>query len=411
MTNQVLTNKSAPGIVAKLAAAQLADQAMFIKTCDKEDSSTFGQDFKNAQPGDTIYVKKPARFTVGSSFDLTSSLQDIVEEKVPLTLNKVASIGITMNSLEIAYNKGIKKWNDDILKPAMNALAANLDQWALAQATAATNALVGIAGTQPGAIKQFSLSRQKLVEQLCPKDDGIYSFINPATNTETVDARKGLLTPTAELSKIYREGAVGQGQGQKYVESNLLTTYTNGTATGSVTVTTTSTTGDTTIALTGTSSQTLTLGQVFTISSVFDVHPLTKQTLGTLKQFVVLANNTASSGAFTGVQISPTIYGSGSGALQNVSALPQSGATVTIFGAASTVYPQNLTFHKKAMRFCFVPLFLPEAVDFKAMETVDGISVAVIRDFIPLTRTEIMRFDVLAGAVAVRPEWMCRISG
>jgi len=413
MSNDILTNKSAPGIVAKLAAGQLADAAMFMKTCDKEDSSTFGQDFKNAQPGDTIYVKKPARFTVGSSFDLTSALQDVKEEKVALTLDKVASIGIKMNTLEIAYNKGIKKWNEDILKPAMNALAADLDAWALRKAVLATSNLVGTAGVQSGSVLQFLQARQRLVENLVPKDNNIYSFITPATNTAASDARKGYFNPSEELSKIYKQGFIGQGQGQTYVESNLLPTLTNGNDVTGAAVDDTVANGDTVIHIDGitTGTGTVAAGSVFTAEGSYAVHPLTKATLPYLKQWCVEVGGTASGTSDIDLTLTEPIYGPGSGSLQNCSALPANDAPIVFFGAASTAYEQNLTFHKSAMRFCTVPLFLPEGVDFKGLETVDGISVAVVRDFLPLTREEIMRFDVLAGGVAVRPEWMVRCTG
>lgn len=411
MSNVTITNANAPGIVAKLSAGQLADSAMFCKTVDKEDASVFGKDFENAQPGQTIYVKKPSRYTVGSSLDLTSAIQDNVEEKVALTLDKVCSIGVKMSSLEIAYDKGIKKWNDDFLKPAMNAIAAEMDKWLSDKAVKATWNQVGTAGTTPAAVLTYLQANQKLTEFLAPEDNDRYCFLNPDANTATSDARKGLFQNDAEIAKIYKNGYVGQGQGMTYVQTNLMPTITRGTAAGTITVTTTSTTGATTIALTGTGTQTLVAGDIFTIASVNAVHPLTKQDLGYAKQFVVTAANTASGGAYTAVAIADTIYGSGSNSLQNVSALPQAGAAVTLFGSASTAYKQNLALHKSAMRLCTVPLILPTNMEFAARDTKDGISVAVVRGFDIRTREEIMRFDVLAGGVAVRPEWMARVTG
>lgn len=412
MPNAVLTAKNAPGVTAKLVAAHLRDKAKFVKSIRKEDDAQFREMYKAANPGDTVYVKKPARFTAGSSLDITSTIQDIQQEKVALTLDTLRNVSFKMNSLETAYDKPIQYWNDEFVEPAMNTLAAEIDRLMLDKAVKATSNLVGTAGTQPGAVRDFLQAGQKLYENLVPEDSNLFGILTPATNTAMVDARKGFFQSSARIAQQYEDGYIGMGEGFQYVRSNLLPTITNGTATGAITVTTTSVTGATTIALTGTGSQTLTAGQVFTVAGVFDVHPLTKQALPTLKQFVITANNTASGGSYTGVQISPTIYGPTSGSLQNVSALPTSSSVVTLFGAASTAYAQNLCFHKDAFRFVSVPLYKPEgAVDFSASETVDGISMRILRGFDIKTSESIMRFDILCGLAPVRPEWATRVSG
>lgn len=413
MSNVTITNANAPGIVAKLSAGQLADNAMFCKTVSKEDASVFGKDFENAQPGQTIYVKKPSRYTVGSSLDLTSAIQDNVEEKVALTLDKVCSIGVKMSSLEIAYDKGIKKWNNDFLKPAMNAMAAEMDKWALDKAVKATYNYVGTAGTTPAAVLTYLQANQKLTEFLAPEDNDRYCFLNPDANTATSDARKGLFQNDAEIAKIYKMGYVGQGQGMTYVQSNLLPTITNGNDVTGVAVeasVVTPATGATTLGVDGLTNTTGTVkaGSVFTISGVNAVHPLTKQDLGYAQQFVVTADATANGSGQATLSISPTIYSSASGALQNVTALPADEAAITFFGTADAQYKQNLALHKEAFRLCTVPLHLPTGMEFAARDTKDGISVAVVRGFDIRTREEIMRFDVLAGGVAVRPEWMAR---
>lgn len=413
MANTILTNKNAPGVVAKLAAGRLADKAIFAKTVDKEDSSVFGKQFEGAQPGDTIFVKKPARFEVGSNLDITSSIQGYVEEKVALPLDKVSTIAVEFSSLEVAYEKGLKYMNESVIQPAMDAMAADIDSWLLNKAVLATNQLVGTSGTDPAAVLTYLQANQKLTEHLAPMDDQRYAILNPTAMTATSDARKGIFNPDPEISKIYKMGYLGQGQGMTYLQSNLLPSLTNGTAVAAATVTSTMTNGTTTLLVTGTGTETITAGTVLTVSGVYDVHPLTKATLPNLKQFVVTTNATAIAGAYTlTVNVDGgAVYNSTGESLQNVSAMPQGSATVTMFGAGTTLpHGQSLAFHKSAVRLCTVPLHLPTNEEFAARETVDGISVSIIRAFDPLKRREILRFDVLAGAVAVRPEWMCRIS-
>lgn len=416
MANLVLTAKNAPGVTAKLVAAHLKEKAKFINSISKESDEQFQEQYKSATPGDTVYVKKPTRFTVGSTLDITSTIQDIKQEKVALTLDKLANVAFKMDSLETAYDKPVKYWNDEFVEPAMNALAADMDKWALNLAARYTNNLVGTAGTQPGSILDFLNAGQKMYENLVPEDDKMYAMINPATNTATSDARKGLFHSSSEIAAIYKNGYVGQGEGFTYLRSNLLPTFTNGADVTGIAVEASVVAianGMSTLGVDGvTTGATITKGTVFTIAGVYDVHPLTKQALSTLKQFTVTADAVENGSNQATLSISPAIYYTSTDSRQNVSAAPvDETGTLTFFGAASTAYAQNLCYHKDAFRFVSVPLYTPKGQDFVASESVDGINVRVIRGFDIKTSESIMRFDILAGIAPVRPEWACRIAG
>ncbi len=413
MPNLVLTAKNAPGVTAKLVAAHLREKAKFIKSISKEPEATWEEQYKSASPGDTIYVKKPARMTVGSNLDITSTIQDVVEEKVPLVLNKVANVAFKMNSLEAYYDRPIKYWNDSIVEPSMNALAAEMERWALDTAVKATANTVGSFGVQPGAQLGFLQAAQKIGENSCPEFSDIFAQINWATNTATVDGRKSLFHKSDRIAEQYVSGYIGQGEGMEYMRNNLVPNITMGTATGAHSVTTTALTGATTLAVTGTGTQTITAGTVFTIAGFKEVNPITKQAYSYDKQFVVTANATAVAGAYT-LQISPAIFGPTSGSLQNISALPTNSSVVTLFHGSnpSTVMQNNLVYSPDAFRFVSVELPTPKkGVEFSANESIDGLNVRAIRFFDGRTSEHIMRFDVLGALAAVRPEWAARVAG
>ena len=110
--------------------------------------------------------------------------------------------------------------------------------------------------------------------------------------------------------------------------------------------------------------------------------------------------------------VQPPFYGSGSGALQNISALPLDGAAVTFYGTTtSTVYPQNLIFHKSAFTFATADLRLPRNAEMASRKVMDGISMRIwegadiVNDAFPV------RSDVLYGYVATYPELACRVWG
>jgi hypothetical protein len=415
MANTILTNKSAPGIVAKLAAEMLADKVQFVKAVDKEDASTFGKSFESVQPGDSIWVNKPARFTVGSTRDITSGIQDIVEEKAQLTLDQNSVIGVNLTSNEIATDLALKSWAKRVLDPAMSAIAQSVESVNLLKAVRGVSNLVGTAGTPVGSLLTYLQAGQKLDEFLAPQDDQRKVLINPAANTASVDALKVLFQASDEIRDQYKKGYMGTAAGFDFMRNNLLPTVTIGNDVTGVAIeadVVTPATGATTIGVDGLTATTGTvaIGSVFTIAGVNAVHPINKADMGYLQQFVVTANATANGSGQATLSISPTIYSSASGSLQNVTALPADEAALVFIGTASTSYVQNIAFHPSFYRYCSVPLVLPDGTHMAARETVDNISVRVIQDYTVLTDKMVMRLDVLGGGVLVRPEWGVRLT-
>jgi hypothetical protein len=409
MTNAINNIKDAGAVIAKLSAAMLADKVQFIKSIDKEPESTFNSQVNGFNPGQTIYVNKPARFVPTTNADITSSIQDVVEEKVAVTLNIRQVQAVALTSLEVQNSLALKDWSKRILDPAISSIAQGVESTVLTSAKNAVYNLVGSAGTTVFDTDTVLSAGERLAFGLAPQDGDQYLLLNPTANRSAVNARKGLFQSSSAIADQYKKGYIGDADGFTFLRNSMLPTHTRGTQTSTFTVTTTSTEADATIALTGTSGGTLKAGDVFTIASVFAVHPITKATLNYLQQFVVTANNTAISTAYTGVAISPSIYAASNG-LQNVSALPQSSAAVTIVGTLSTGYVQNLAYHKSAFRFVSVPLMKPNGAHMVGQETVDGMTVRVWMDSAILTDKMIMRIDLLGGFAAVRPEWACRIT-
>lgn len=408
MVNTVNNIKDVGSVIAKLAATMLADETQFIKSIDKEPESSFNSQVNGYNVGQTINISKPARFVPTTNADITSSMQDIVEEKIPLTLNIRQVQAVQMTSLEIQNQLNLKDWSKRVLKPAMSSMAQTIESTVLTTAKNAVYNSVGTAGSTVFDTDTMLSAREKLNKFLAPQG-GRFALWDPTAERSGVNARKGLFQSSAAIAEQYREGYIGQADGFQYMSNNLLPTHTRGTQTGTFTVATTSTEADSTIALTGTSGGTLKAGDVFTIASVFAVHPITKVKQTFLQQFVVTANNTASGTAYTGVAISPSIYAASNG-LQNVDSLPQSSAAVTIVGALSTGYVQNFAYHPSAFRFCSVPLMKPNGAHMVGQETVDGMTVRIWMDSAILTDKMVLRLDFLGGFVAVRPEWACRIT-
>lgn len=409
MVNQINNVKDAGSVIAKLAAKMLADKVQFIKSIDHEPASSFNNQVNGFNVGQTIQVSKPARFVPTTNADITSSLQDVVEEKVPLTLNIRQVQAVSLTSLEVQNQLALKDWSKRILDPAVSSIAQAVESTVLGLAKNAVYNSVGTAGATVFDTDTVLSAGEKMAYFLAPQNGEDYLLLNPTANRSAVNARKGLFQSSSAIAEQYKKGYIGEADGFTFLRNAMLPTHTRGTQTGAFTVATTSTEGATTIALTGTSGGTLKAGDVLTIASVFAVHPITKAVYPFLQQFVVTADNTASGTAYTGVAISPSIY-AGSNGLQNVNSLPQSGAAVTIVGAASTGYTQNMAYNKSAFRFVSVPLMKPNGTHMVGQETVDDMTVRVWMDSAILTDKMIMRIDFLGGFLAVRPEWAVRLT-
>lgn len=408
MANTFNTIKDGPGIFARAVAQTLKDNLVFCNKIDMAEASDF--DGKNGfKAGDTIYTSIPARYVPQTTFDITSSIQDSVEEKAALPLDTISTIGMEIDSLEFATEVDIANAIRRFGIPAAESIAQDVEKRFLEKATDATYNLVGTAGSNQFTVADVLASRTKLNQNLAPRGDRCL-LMNSASGAEAVDARKGLFQSSTEIDKQYKEGMVGRADGFDWYENELINVHTNGSDGGTPLTVGTSTEGDSTISVDGvTTGNTWTKGTVFTIAGVFMVHPITKVTTSVLQQFVVTADATFTGGSAT-VSISPSIY-AGSGGLQNVGSLPTDNDAITIqTGAASTGYAQNLAFHRSAFKMVSVPLVQPKGVDLVASETVDGITVNIVRDFDVLKRRMITRVDFLGGLSAVRPEWACRLT-
>ncbi len=399
------------GVIAKLAAGTLVDNLQFCRTIDKADKSDF--DGKNGyKAGDTIQVNVPAKYLPGTNMDITSAIQAINETRIPLALDIIQTIGVDVDSRELAYQVGLESLYSRVVKPAVQDMASGVESICLSRAVNATSNIVGTAGATAFDSSTVLASRARISYLLAPQQDRSV-LLNPDAEAAAVNSRKGFVNAPAEITKQYISGSMGKADGYDYYSNALLPNYVSGTATGAHTVTTTvSVQGQSTLNITGTGAQTLTAGTTFTVAGVFAVHPQTKAVLPFLQPFVVTAPATAAGGAYTAVNISPAMFTTGS--LQNISGFPTSGNVITLGAGtgytASTTTAQNIAYHKSAFRMVSVPLVMPEAVEMAAQETYEGITVAVVRAFDVRTRAMITRIDFLGGFCATRPQWACRIT-
>jgi hypothetical protein len=273
---------------------------------------------------------------------------------------------------------------------------------------------VGTPGTTPATSLVLLQAQQKLNESAATMSPR-YATVNPAANAGLVEGMKGLFNPTDTISKQFKNGMMGTGV-LGFEEINMsqsikqhLTGSRSASASTLVKTPGVTSEGASTILLEqGSVSTTIKAGDVFTVSACNAVNPQTRESTGSLFQFVALADATASSGTWT-VTVAP-MY-SANHALATVDVLPATGATVTFVGAASTQYAQNLVYHKDAITFATADLLLPQGVDMAARAVHNGISLRIVRQYDINNDRMPCRIDVLYGFSTIRPQMACRIWG
>jgi hypothetical protein len=403
MANSLLTID----MITRKALEILENNLVLTRTVNRQYDDSFA--VEGAKIGSTLRIRLPDRALVTDGAAL--QVQDDNEQFTTLSVASQKHIGVNFTTAELTMQ--LDDFAERVLKPRISQLASSIDADVANSFKSIYNS-VGTPGTTPSTSLVLLQAQQKLNENaavMAPR----YATVNPAANAALVEGMKGLFNPTDTISRQFKNGLMGTGVlGYEEISmSQSIKQFSTGTfsRTASTTVgTTVSAQGATTVVLSqGSATTTLKVGDVFTIGSVFAVNPQTRESTGSLQQFVVTEDTAGVAGTFT-VKVSPAIY-TPANALATVDSFPQSGAVVTFLGSASTQYPQNLVYHKDAITFATADLLLPQGVDMASRQVHNGISLRVVRQYDINNDRMPCRIDVLYGFGVIRPQMACRIWG
>jgi hypothetical protein len=392
-------------MITRKALEILENNLVITRTVNRQYDDSFA--VEGAKIGSTLRIRLPDRALVTDGAAL--QVQDDNEQFTTLTVSSQKHIGVNFTSAELTMQ--LDDFAERVLKPRISQLASSIDA-DVANSYKSVFQSVGTPGTTPATSLVLLQAQQKLNESAAVMSPR-YATVNPAANAGLVEGLKGLFNPVNTISRQFKNGLMGEGVlGLEEINmSQSIKQHTTGSRTGAHTVTTTvSTQGQATINITGTGTQTIAAGDVFTIANVYAVNPQTRESTGSLQQFVVTEAATAAAGAYTAVKIAPAIYTS-SNALATVDSFPQATAAVTFLGSASTQYPQNLVYHKDAISFATADLLLPQGVDMASRQVHNGISMRVVRQYDINNDRLPCRIDVLYGFSAIRPPMAVRLWG
>jgi hypothetical protein len=394
-------------MITRKALEILENNLVITRNVNRQYDDSFA--VSGAKIGSTLRIRLPDRALVTDGAAL--QVQDDAEQSTTLTVASQKHIGVNFTTAELTLQ--LDDFAERVLKPRISQLASSIDA-DVANAYKAIFNTVGTPGVSPATALVLLQAQQKLNESaagMAPR----YATVNPAANAGLVNGLSGFFNPTDTISKQFKNGMMGTGV-LGFDEINMsqsIKVHTTGSRAGTILVNgAVSTQGQSTISIDGLTgaTDTVTVGDVFTIANVFAVNPQTRESTGSLQQFVVTAAQTGVSNALANMAISPPIYTSTS-ALATVNSFPADNAAVTFVGTASTAYPQNMIYHKDAITFATADLVMPQGVDMAARANHNGISMRVVRAYDINNDRMPCRIDVLYGFSTIRPQMACRLWG
>ena len=403
MANSLLTID----MITRKSLEILENNLVISRNVNKEYDDSFA--VEGAKIGSTLRIRLPDRALVTDGAAL--QVQDDNEQFTTLTVSTQKHIGINFTSAELTMQ--LDDFAERVLKPRISQLASSVDN-DVANAYKSIYSSVGTPGTTPATSLVLLQAGQKLNEYATPLNPR-YATVNPAANAGLVDGMKGFFNPTGTISSQFKSGMMGEnvlGFDEVNMSQSIVTHTTGSLPTSPIVSSSTppTTQGVATLDITYSSAtRTIKQGDVFTIANVYAVNPQTRQSTGSLQQFVVTADQTLTSTSAT-IAISPALY-TATNALATVDSFPAASAVITFLGSASTVYPQNLVYHKNAITLATADLLLPQGVDMASRQVHNGISMRIVRQYDINNDRMPCRVDVLYGFSVIRAPMACRIWG
>jgi len=423
-----------PTIIAKEALRLLTNNLVMGNLVYRDYESEFPGSPKK---GGSVQIRKPVKFKVAKT--RIRSTKTITEKYI--TLNVDTQAHVSWNFFAVDLTLTIEEYSERYIRPAAAALANQVDA-----------DLCGLYDDIPNQIKQgsstgytnpstFSVlgdAMQTLDEEAVPPDDRCIVF-NPAAHWSFANAlsnwnfkeggqdalRKGHLGRIANADifmdqniKVHDVGrwataSAGASSPARFaVHSTAVSAAGSGLPTGAGV----GATQNQVINLDGfnqTKAQTvLEVGDTFTIAGCNAVNPMSGESIGRLRNFVVTASAVSDTMSTVEDEVEVSFQPDmiHTGPYKTVDTIPQLEAAVQIKGMPTVSYPQNLAFHKNAFALVMVPLQPPDG-QWSSVASEDGYSCRVVKDYDIDADSEIIRLDILYGILTIYPEMAVRIMG
>jgi len=357
--------------ISRRILPRLMENLTFPQLCYRDYNDTF-----EAGKGDTIQVKKPVIYTA-SEFNESDGVtaQDVKEQSVDVTLNKLATVDVEFGAVQRATN--VDDLDRLFVIPAAAALAEKINQDGLKCALDIPY-YVGTAGTTPDGLDDFANVAQKLDENKAPvaMRRGVW---NPAALAKFRQIGDIVNANKSGTTEALRAGSIGDIFGiSNYMSQGVAKSTKTGAGTVLIDHSGGYAAGTTEIHVDGVSTA-LAAGDNLIIGGKIYVVK-TAGTLSTADQDITLT------------------YG--------LLAAVSDNDAVTLVDAAV----HNIVFHENAFAFVTRPLATPAGVE-SYVTNQFGLSLRVTRGYNMQFKKEMLSCDILYGYKTMYPELACRVLG
>ena len=359
-----------------LSCKRIAREALPILKNNLVVPALFRTDYSKeyVKQGDTIQVKKPAVFEAKDFTDQVT-IQEINQDKVLVTMDKIADVSVEITSKEMALDP--VTFREDVLEPAMIAIAEKINKEGLEMYKYAYKA-IGTAGTTPSTINTFADARKELNKAKAPLKDR-YGVWDPDADAKFSVIDAILNAEKSGSTEALREGAIGRVQGLDNYMSQQVAVHTAGTFTAVSTplVNGAVTKGATQITMDGgAGTETLKAGDLFTIGG---------------KPYVVTEDATAVAGAIT-AKVYPAV-------VENIA----DNTAVVFPDKTAGGHVANLVFNKNAFGFVTRPLEPAAGGQDCYVISYNGLNIRVTYGYDMKTKKNMLSLDTIYGFAPLYP--------
>lgn len=399
----------------KEVARGFSNNVVFIANLNRTYDSQYKQ--AGAKVGATVNARLPQRFQATDGQPL--QLQNLNDQTVPITLTNQKNVAFGYSSAQATTDL------DDIrtryTKPGGETLASAADVLAFQAVYRDIYNAVGTPGVTPSSTLTYLQAGVKLTDLGGPMD-GRVAVLDAMAMATLAHTSSTLFNPGAVIAENYEKGMFGRRQlgVEKWLQDPNRPMFTTGAFTSCTPLVNGASQTGSTLACDGFASGATNLkrGDVFVIDAVNSIHPLSYQSTGRRQQFVVTADSSDTTGAFSALAISPSMIATG--ALATIDALAANNAAMTFIGTtggtyamAATQSPQSFIFHPDFAAFVMADLVKPtagaRATTVRSKQA--GIAIRMVEQYQIGTDQNPSRLDILIGAATLQARLAARIFG
>lgn len=393
MANQFLT----ADVIAREAMLRLRNNAVLPQLVYGGYQPEFGREINGYNVSETVRIRKPATF-VANDFVTEVTVQDVRETSVSLTIEKLVDTTFEITDRDLTLT--VSDFGNRYLVGAIDAVVDKIVDYAYNKFYQGVphfyNGGTASAPAFPNTVAKLAEARAVAVRNKISLQAGnLFGLVNPtAESTLFAISEFTKANERGDGGQALLRGSLGTFLGFGWYQDQAIPYHTAGTAAQRTTLAVNGAVaaGATTLAIDGaTGSDTLKAGDIFTVADVAG-------------SYVVTADKTASSGAFTGVTFSPAAPTGG---------FPNDKAVTVI-----SSHTPNLLFHRNAFAlvtppFSTNPDSAPNPNGSMAVVTDErtGLSVRVNTWRENKNKKMLCSVDMLCGGAVINPDLAVRVLG